>query len=483
MTERPVRHFNALLVFFLNLLQSRSIFVSGSISLYLDIQLMKSAGLRCKHGNLETITNNLRNEFVRIAIIGGGAAGFFGAISAATHAPEADIVLYEATQKPLAKVRISGGGRCNVTHHCFDPAELCKNYPRGARELRGPFSRFQPRDTVEWFEEHGVRLKSESDGRMFPVSDDSETIVSCLIQVAKEKNINIQTGARIRDVFPQKDRKGGRAFIVTLNDGREAEYDKVLVATGSAKQGYRFAEALGHGIVPCVPSLFTFKVADSRLHDLAGVSFNNVSLVLNLISKTGAERVFKQSGPLLITHWGLSGPAVLKLSAWGARELYDNHYTADLTVNFLPRHNERDLLEIIRARKNSHPKKHVSSDNQFASDAIPNRYWKRIAEISGADERTTWASITGATISMLIAELRQAQFVVRGKGIFKDEFVTCGGVKLSEVDFRTMQSKTCPGLFFAGEILDIDGITGGFNFQNAWTTGWLAGSAIASEAR
>jgi len=419
---------------------------------------------------------------MRIAIIGGGAAGFFGALSAATHSPKAQIVIYEATHKPLAKVRISGGGRCNITHHCFDPVELCKNYPRGAKELRGPFSHFQPQDTVAWFQSHGVQLQTESDGRMFPVSNDSETIVACLSKTASEKGIEVRPGSRVKDIQVQKRKSGAYGFTVTLeNDKPETEdntrYDKVLIATGSSRPGYRLAAELGHSIVPCVPSLFTFKVADPRLRGLAGVSFNEAALTL----KVANNSIFKQSGPLLITHWGLSGPAILKLSAWGARALSDSCYSAELSVNFLPGLNESSLLETLRERKQSHPKKHLSGDNPLASAGMPNRYWKRIIEISGADGQTTWANLKSATISAIITELNRAQFTVRGKGAFKDEFVTCGGVKLSEIDFQTMQSKVCPGLFCAGEILDIDGATGGFNFQNAWTTGWIAGRGMAAD--
>ncbi len=410
---------------------------------------------------------------MRIAIIGGGAAGYFGAISAATNFPTANVTLYEATQKPLAKVRISGGGRCNVTHHCFDPVLLCKNYPRGAKELRGPFSRFQPLDTIDWFERHGVTLKTESDGRMFPTTDNSNTIVSCLQNAALEAGVDIQLGQRVKSIAVEKEEFGGNCFALTLHDGSQLKYDIALLTTGSSPRGYDFANNLGHSLVPCVPSLFTFKIRDERLEGLAGVSFASVNLEL----KTGEKRALKQSGPALITHWGLSGPAVLKLSAWGARALHENHYRARLSINFLPNENETSIRNTFSERRQGQPRKRVSSDNPVA---VPNRYWKRIVELSGVDVETTWANITAKAISAIIGELTGASFLMAGKGVFKEEFVTCGGIKLSEVDFKTMESKVCPGLYFAGEILDIDGITGGFNFQNAWTTAAIAGNSIGA---
>ncbi len=414
---------------------------------------------------------------MRIAVIGGGAAGFFGALSASFHYPNAQIAIYEATQKPLEKVRISGGGRCNVTHHCFDPAELCANYPRGFKELRGPFNRFGPGDTVEWFENQGVKLKVEPDGRMFPTSDNSETIISALRNAAAESNIEIHLGARVKSITAIKKDSSANVFTITFHDRSQIECDRILLSTGSSPQGYRFASELGHEIIPGAPSLFTFKIKDERLTELAGVSFESVSLKLVVGNKHTfkARKTFKQSGPALITHWGLSGPAVLKLSAWGARALNEQKYQAELIINFLPESNTIKIRKEFDQRKQHHPRKRIIGDNPFP---IPNRYWKRIVSLSVIDEKTTWANLTSNSVTALTNELAQASFKVNGKGIFKEEFVTCGGVKLSEVDFKTLQSKICSGLFFAGEILDIDGITGGFNFQNAWTTSWIAGSSM-----
>lgn len=412
-------------------------------------------------------------KFVRIAVAGGGAAGFFGAISAATRNSSVEIVLFEATHQPLNKVRISGGGRCNVTHHCFDPLELAKSYPRGNKELLGPFSRFQPSDTVAWFEKQGVRLKVEEDGRIFPVTDQSSTVVNCLLNKARALRVQIRLGARVKSIQKVVIEKNAQQFEIELQDGMRERYDRVLLATGSSPHGHRLAEALGHTIVPCVPSLFTFKVTDSRLDGLAGISFKKVKLVLTDSDKNQLE----QTGDLLITHWGLSGPAVLKLSAWGARMLRQSNYQAELVVNLLPDYSAYQLYRELLAYKEQNSKKRVQKETGFP---VPSRYWSRIVQFVGIAEETTWTNISKDTMTALVSELTGGHFTVSGKGIFKEEFVTCGGVNLKEVDFKTMQSKLTPGLYFAGEILDIDGITGGFNFQSAWTTGWIAGLSMVS---
>jgi hypothetical protein len=408
---------------------------------------------------------------MRIAIIGGGAAGFFGAITAATQNPSVKIVIFEATQQPLEKVLISGGGRCNVTHHCYDPAELIKNYPRGHKELRGPFTRFQPRDTVEWFESRGVKLKIEDDGRMFPVTDDSRTIADCLTNAARERGIEIRLGARVKEIRRGPD-NGAAAFEIECHGRPSEQFDRVLLATGSAHQGYRFAELLGHKIIPGVPSLFTFKISDKRLADLAGLSFDNVHLTM----ADQAESRLEQSGPLLITHWGLSGPAVLKLSAWGARILHDCNYHAALTINFLPTFSTEQMYQQLLEHRELNPKKYISTEGALP---VPLRFWRGIVETVGVSEEMIWSHLSRDEMNAIIAQLTQGRYAIRGKGIFKEEFVTCGGVDLKEVDFKTMQSRLCPGLFFAGEILDIDGVTGGFNFQSAWTTGWIAGMNLS----
>lgn len=411
---------------------------------------------------------------MRTAIIGGGAAGFFGAISAATHSPETEVVIFEATRKPLEKVRISGGGRCNVTHHCFESAELIKRYPRGGKELRGPLNRFGPSDTIAWFETRGVRLKTESDGRMFPTTDDSATIANCLYQAVKDYRIELRLGARIKSIRSISERSDEPQFELTLSDGSAERFDRVLLATGSSPPGYRFAEALGHSIVECVPSLFTFKINDPRLKDLSGITFPDVQISLIADDK----RTITQGGPLLITHWGLSGPAALKLSAWGARELHACNYKARIVINFCPELTSDQLYNKLNSYKEQHSKKLII--NTVPLD-IPKNYWRRIVTLSGIAE-TTWSNITKSALQKLVTELSAATFKISGKGIFKEEFVTAGGVDLREVDFRTMESKITPGLFFAGELLDIDGVTGGFNFQNAWTTGWIAGTSISAQS-
>jgi predicted Rossmann fold flavoprotein len=405
---------------------------------------------------------------VRIAIVGGGAAGFFGAISAVTRNPSAKVVLFEAAGQPLRKVKISGGGRCNVTHHCFEAAELVKGYPRGAKELLGPFTRFGPKETVEWFEKEGVRLKTEEDGRMFPITDKSETVVDCLVSAAQKRGVQIRLGAKVKGITAAG--QSAPEFEIELGNGSKEKFDRVLLATGGSPAGHRFASALGHTIVPTVPSLFTFNVKDGRIAGLAGISFEKVRLTL---SDGGGNRL-EQTGPMLITHWGLSGPAVLKLSAWGARMLSACNYHTTLAVNFLPDLKADEISRGLADFKLQNGKKRAGSERLFS---IPARYWGRLVHAAGIPEETTWTNVSRKQMNGLVAELSAARFAVLGKGIFKEEFVTAGGVSLKEVDFKTMQSRVCPGLFLAGEILDIDGITGGFNFQSAWTTGWIAGGS------
>lgn len=410
---------------------------------------------------------------MQIAVVGGGPAGFFAAITAAMGDRSASVDLVEATHQPLEKVLLSGGGRCNVTHHCFEPDLLVENYPRGSRELRGAFSRFQPRDTVAWFAREAVKLKAEPDGRMFPITDRSQTIVDCLLRAAAKQDVAVKLGAGVCGVVLNPASRGTPSFEVAFCDGSRRHYDRVLLATGSSSSGYRLAEALGHSIVPCVPSLFTFNVPDPRLTGLSGLSFENVKLTLT----TATGMTVQETGPMLITHWGLSGPAVLKLSARAARELHGLNYQAQLEINLCPEQHPDSLYSELQAYKEKHPRKHVPSGGSLA---IPHRFWRRITELKGIDQATTWSRLGSPALRSLASELVRGKYSVTGKGEFKEEFVTCGGVDLSEVDFRTMQSKLCPGLYFAGEILDIDGITGGFNFQSAWTTGWIAGSSMAT---
>jgi predicted flavoprotein YhiN len=425
----------------------------------------------------------------QVIVVGGGAAGYFGAIACAETNPACAVTIYEATAHPLAKVKVSGGGRCNVTHACFDPSELVKRYPRGSRELLGAFHRWQPRDTVGWFEKRGVTLKTESDGRMFPVTDDSQTIVDCLQTAAVKAGVSVVLNTGVKQVAT----RGGRVipnapdpinestgaalnnrgiFTLTLTSGETVTCDRLLLATGGNKTnaGFEFARQLGHTIEPPVPSLFTFHVKDPRLQDLSGVSVEAAATAVR-------GTALKESGPLLITHWGLSGPAVLKLSAWGARVLHDCDYKFTLLVNWAPQFAAATLQSTLENARAANPKKQVGT---WCPVGLPLRLWEKLLGAAGLPLTTLWTTASGAALRKLAEQIGAAEFQVTGKSTFKEEFVTCGGVRLSEVDFKTFGSRLVPGLHFAGEVLDIDGITGGFNFQAAWTGGWLAGQAMAT---
>jgi len=403
----------------------------------------------------------------RISIVGAGAAGFFAAVAAAEARPDADVTLYEATAHPLAKVKVSGGGRCNVTHACFEPRELATRYPRGGRELLGPFSHWQPRDTVAWFTARGVALKTEADGRMFPVTDDSATVVDCLQDAARSAGVKLRLQCGVKSAA----RPASGGFELTLTTGETAVCDRLILATGGNKSnaGFEIARAFGHAIEPPVPSLFTFHCDDPRLQGLSGVSVADAATAV-------VGRPLRERGPLLITHWGLSGPAVLKLSAWGARILHDCDYTFTLQVSWAPRFNPESLRGELEAARTANPRKQVST---WSPASLPLRLWERLVAAAGIGEGTTWAGAGNPALRALAAQVCAGEFAVKGKSMFKEEFVTCGGVRLAEVDFKTMESRLVPGLHFAGEVLDIDGVTGGFNFQSAWTTGWIAGRAMA----
>ncbi len=401
----------------------------------------------------------------RVAVIGGGAAGFFGAIAAAT--PHTQVTLYEAGPECLAKVRISGGGRCNVTHHCFDPAQLVQNYPRGGKALRGAFSRFQPQDTIAWYRQRGVKLKTEADGRMFPVTDDSATIVDCLMQAAHKAEVTIKTRSPVGKITATQP-----GFTLGLKGGK-IECDRILLATGSSPQGYRMAQSQGHTIASPVPSLFTFTIKDPALRERSGLSMSPIELRLKL---NGQKKPLTQTGPVLVTHWGLSGPAILKLSAWGARALHDQKYQATVLINWLPQLSQDEVRTLLQQAKQDGGKRSISNHNPTSA---PKRLWTYFVQRAQIDPLTQWTTLSNKAINKLTQELCQGDYQLQGKGVFKDEFVTCGGIQLKEINFKTMESRLSPGLFTAGEILDIDGITGGFNFQNAWTTGWLAGQAMA----
>lgn len=432
----------------------------------------------------------------RVIVVGGGAAGIFAAIACAEELGSAGTVtVYEATAHPLAKVRVSGGGRCNVTHACFEPRELVRHYPRGGRELLGAFHRWQPRDTIAWFAERGVETKTEADGRMFPVTDDSATIVDCLLRAAEQAGVRLvmPVGVRKVEAFtrPVPTRTGTEgdgernvplaaepegsaapaSFWLELTDGSNVRCERLLLATGGNRSsaGFTITDKLGHTIEPLVPSLFTFHIDDARLIGLSGLSVEHV-----VVSVPGTK--LRTTGPLLVTHWGLSGPAILKLSAWGARHLAESRYEFPLVVNFAAPHTRDSLRrELARVRENNR-RKQIGT---WSPLALPQRLWERLVGAAGIVPTTPWTNVGNAALDALASLLTEATFKVVGKSLFKEEFVTCGGVRLSEVDFRTMESRICPGLYFAGEILDIDGVTGGFNFQSAWTTGMLAGLAMA----
>lgn len=400
-------------------------------------------------------------------IAGGGAAGFFTAITCAQHFPGHRVIILEKHRQLLSKVRISGGGRCNVTHACFDPAQLVKNYPRGHRELRGPFTRFQPTDTIQWFESRGVPLKTEEDGRMFPVSDSSESIIHCLMDEAKKGGVEILLEQGIEAIQRRDEDKGG-GFDLTLTGGRLLKCDRLMLATGSTPKVYSLVEQLGHTVVPLVPSLFTFNIPDSPFLDLAGIAVPMVKVTL-------PQQGFEQTGPLLITHWGVSGPAVLKLSAWAARELHGCSYQTVVMIDWLPQLAEEGVRKRLMEVKGEWGAKHVGTEPPVD---LPRQLWKRLVALAGIAESLRWAGLSHGQLEGLIRRLRATELRLNGKTTHKQEFVTCGGVALEEVNFKTMESRCCPNLYFAGEILNIDGVTGGFNFQNAWTTGWIAGQSM-----
>jgi len=403
----------------------------------------------------------------RVVIVGGGAAGFFAAITCAENAPGAEVIILEKTAHFLSKVRISGGGRCNVTHACFDVRALTARYPRGKRALIAPFHRFQASDTVAWFESRGVKLKTESDGRMFPTTDSSQTIIDCLLQEARGAGAKLFTNRGVERVSKTDER-----FELTFSNGESLSCDRLLLAIGGCRTPAlgQLAVSLGHTLEPPVPSLFTFHIDTPWLRELAGVSLESVEASV-------PDCGLRERGALLITHWGLSGPAILRLSAWGARLLHDFNYQFALHVNWLPQLHVEALNTEFQSRRKSQPAKLVVNT---PIAPLPARLWEALVLASGVMRETRWSALSRSAQHRLVQQLLRTEFRVSGKSLNKDEFVTCGGVRLSEVDFKTMESRICPGLYFAGEVLDIDGITGGFNFQSAWTTGWIAGQAMAS---
>ncbi|MDX2084561.1 MAG: NAD(P)/FAD-dependent oxidoreductase [Candidatus Melainabacteria bacterium] len=402
-----------------------------------------------------------------LVVVGGGAAGFFAAIQAKTVRPQLSVVLLEAAPKPLGKVRISGGGRCNVTHACFDPEALTHYYPRGFRELRSVFQRFSPADTCLWFESRGVPLKTEPDGRIFPQSDQSESIIQCLLQEAERRQIRLFVQHPVQQVNALA--SGG--FEVHCPN-RVFTSHSVVLATGGKAPPLSWLQQMGHPIEAQVPSLFTFEIADPAVRQLSGLSVPNVTARLEVSGRKPIE----QAGPLLFTHWGLSGPVILKLSAWGARILHENQYRANLKVDFTPDHTENHLLEKLLQNKEAHPKQQIGNTPLFS---LPKRLWALHLQAAHISLATPCNALSRQKLLSLCSQLKKASFQISGKGVFKEEFVSAGGVCLKEVAFKTMESRQVPGLFLAGEILDIDGLTGGFNFQNAWSTGFIAGHSAA----
>ncbi len=405
---------------------------------------------------------------LQIAIVGGGAAGFFAAITCAEAlGARGRVTIFEASPRPLAKVRISGGGRCNVTNARTDPRELVAHYPRGGRELLGPFHRFGPRETIAWYEARGVPLVTQPDLCLFPASDDSATVIDCLLGAARAAGVTLRLGCAVKHLAA-----AGARFALTLGGGETFAADRVLLATGGAK-GLDLAAALGHHIEPPVPSLFTFRVADARCTALAGIVLEEA------VASVPGTRL-QGSGPLLFTHEGLSGPAILRLSAWGARELATREYRFPVALNFVPPLTTAAAAERLAALRTTHGRKQLHT---WSPLGLPQRLWEQLVAASGARGGVTWAEVPASVVQALARLATANEFPVSGKAVNREEFVTCGGVSLREVDFRTMESRVCPGLFFAGEVLDIDGLTGGFNFQAAWTTGWHAGTAMAAADR
>jgi predicted Rossmann fold flavoprotein len=402
------------------------------------------------------------NQNFDIIVVGGGAAGFFSAINIVERNPKLKVAILERGKEVLSKVRVSGGGRCNVTHACFDPNELVKFYPRGEKELRGPFHQFCSGDTIEWFEKHGVELKIEDDGRMFPVSNSSQTIIDCFVSASHKLGITILTGQSVQSIF----KKDNCWKIETQTENYLAE--KLILATGSNPKIWDLLHTFGHAIITPVPSLFTFNIKDPRIKELPGIATQvNVKVIGSKLESTG---------PLLITHWGMSGPAILKLSAWGARILHDKNYQFAIEVNWLNEIETEEVETLLKELKQEHAKKTVAKKSPLE---VQNRLWESLVLASGIGAETKWADLSKIQLQNLANQLTKGIFQVNGKSTFKEEFVTAGGIDLKEINFKTMESKLHPNLYFAGEIVNIDAITGGFNFQNAWTSGFIVANAIA----
>ena len=403
----------------------------------------------------------------QLVVIGGGAAGFFCAVNAARMNPELEVTILEKTSKFLSKVKVSGGGRCNVTHACFSIAEMIKKYPRGSAFLKKAFHHFFTADTIQWFKERGVELKIEADGRMFPVTNSSQTIIDCLVKEANKYAVKIVMNADVKQLTRLENR-----FEINCTSNKVLYADFVCIASGGYPKIIQFDwfKNSGHAIETPVPSLFTFNMPGNAITSLMGVTVENVQV------KILGTKLFEQ-GPLLITHWGMSGPAILKLSAWGARELQMKNYEFKIAVNWIPAFNENTIREKMQQLRFDIATQKIYNRNPFG---LPARLWEYLLQQSGIGETLRWADLPAKEQNRLIKNLCVQEFEIKGKTTFKEEFVTAGGIELNEIDHNTMQSKKMPGLFFAGEVINADGITGGFNFQNAWTTGWIAAKAVSS---
>ncbi|MDT8414649.1 MAG: NAD(P)/FAD-dependent oxidoreductase [Flavobacteriaceae bacterium] len=409
-------------------------------------------------------TDKIRESdtFFDLLIIGGGAAGFFAAAHLKQLAPQKSVCILEKQKDVLSKVKISGGGRCNVTHACFDPKKLVGFYPRGHKELLGPFYKFGPRQTIDWFEKKDVLLKTEADGRMFPVSNKSQSIIDCLIHHSLGKGVSLFTSCHVQSV-----RREDTHWLVKTHDNTYRAKN-LMIATGSSPKSWAMIETLGHKIEPPVPSLFTFNTTDTLVQDMAGISID----VRLQIKKSNHESF----GPLLITHWGLSGPAILKLSAFGARWMANEQYKFELTINWLQTQNTEEAVDSLHRMKAQHPKQFVANT---APETIPKRFWAKLLQKSEVEGQQTWAATDKKSLRRLAETLTQTTVAIDGKSTFKEEFVTAGGVQLKEIDFKNYSSKLHPHLYFGGEVLNIDAVTGGFNFQNAWTSGFLIAEHLA----
>lgn len=401
------------------------------------------------------------NSNYDVIIVGGGAAGFFTAINCVEKNPKLKVAILERGTEVLSKVRISGGGRCNVTHACFDPNEMVRFYPRGEKELRGPFHQFCSSNTITWFEKHGVKLKTEEDGRMFPETNTSQTIIDCFIKATEKLGISVLTGQSVQSIF----QKENYWKIESQKETYLAQ--KLILATGSNPKIWDLLQNFGHAIIAPVPSLFTFNIKDDRIKDLMGLSAKTTVT----IKDTNLEA----SGPLLITHWGMSGPGILKLSAWGARVLNEKNYQFTIYVNWLGSTNREEVSKKLKELKQENAKKAIANKSPFD---VPNRLWENLVLASGIASDTKWADANKIQLQNLTLQLTQATFQVNGKSTFKEEFVTAGGVDLKEINFKTMESKRHQNLYFAGEIMNVDAVTGGYNFQNAWTSGFIVANAI-----